>query len=45
MKNFNLDLINIFRKQKFLPIINSKIIDDDIHKIETLLKKIILFNA
>ena len=39
MKNFNMDLINLFRKQKFLPIINSKTIDDDIHKIETLLEK------
>ena len=39
MKKFNFDLINLFRKQKILPIINSKIIDDDIHKIETLLEK------
>ena len=39
MKNFNMDLTNLFRKQKFLPIINSKTIDDDIHKIETLLEK------
>jgi len=39
MNNFNTNLINLFRLQKFLPIINSKEIDIDIKKIEKLLKK------
>mgnify|MGYP001183873893 CR=1 FL=1 len=39
MTSFSIDLINLLRKQKFLPIINSKEIEEDIRKIDSLLKK------